>query len=374
MKNIFKLTVEYVIRHLKLNIPCVKMADILLRDQRNERYEGAKDLLRSVYAPADFTGIKQQKEIKYQYNLQIIVPMYNVKRYIAQCLDSILHQETSYTYRIFVVDDGSTDGSLEYVKNTYQDDRIVLISKKNEGTASARNLAIAEILAEYVMFIDADDMLKPGAITKLLDVAYREKADVVEGGYEVLRKKIISSHCHLDEVVEEPCGSLWGFSWAKVFRGELFVDFSFPDKYWYEDTFISYLIYTKCKKAITISDVIYTYRNNIRGMSHIRRQDKKILDAFWIINLVIEEMLRREVIFSQSVYEQLLVSMLTSSKRMLCLSRELKKCVLSAYSEILDIHFTGFETRNSKMKAFEKVLRNNDYAKYSVITICMESL
>jgi len=374
MKNVFKVTAEYVIRHLKLNTPCVKLIDIFWKDQKIERYTGAKELLRSVYAPADFVGLKQKRKIRHQYNLQIIVPMYNVKRYIAQCLDSILNQDTSYTYRVFVVDDGSTDGSLEYVKNTYQDERIVLISKKNEGTASARNIAIQEIVADYVMFIDADDVLKQGAITKLLDVAYKENADVAEGGYEIFRKKTISTHCHPAAVVEEPCGYLWGFSWAKVFRGELFVDFCFPDKYWYEDTFISYLIYTKCKKTVTISDVIYAYRNNIRGMSHIRKRDKKILDAFWIINLVIEEMLRREVKFSQSVYEQLLVSMLTSSKRMLCLNRELKKCVLSAYSEILEVHFSGLQTKAHHMSTFEKVIRNNDYTKYSMLTICMESL
>ena len=347
MKNVIKMTIEYLIRHLKLNSLSVKLVDILFKDQINEKYTGAKELLRSVYAPADFVGIKHQRKIRRQYNLQIIVPMYNVKRYIGQCLDSILQQNTSYSFCVFVVDDGSTDGSMEYVKNRYQDSRIILISKSNEGTASARNLAIEEIFADYVMFVDADDKLKQGAISNLLDVAYRKNADVVEGGYEVFKKKVISTHCHYDDIVSEPCGYLWGFSWAKVFRSDLFSDFSFPDKYWYEDTFISYLIYTKCKTAVTIKNVIYSYRSNFRGMSHIRKQDnKKILDAFWIINLVIEEMIKRNVPFSQSVYEQLLVSMLTSSKRMLCLDTELKKCILSAYSEILDIYFKGFQSKS----------------------------
>lgn len=374
MNNMLKLTAEYVIRHLKLNVVCVKIVDSLMKNQVNERYMGARDLLRSVYAPADFVGLKQQRKIRHQFHLQIIVPMYNVKRYIAQCLDSILNQDTSYTYRVYVVDDGSTDGSLEYVKNFYQDERLVLISKENGGTASARNTAIEEIVADYVMFIDADDVLKQGAISKMLDTAYSEDADVIEGGYEVFRNKVISTHCHQNEKVKEPCGNLWGFSWAKVFRGELFSDFCFPDKYWYEDTFISYLIYTKCKNAVTISDIVYSYRNNASGMSRIRKRDKKILDAFWIIDLVIEEMLRRNVTFSQNVYEQLLVSMLTSSKRMLCLNREQKKCVLSVYSEMLHVHFRDFKTNSLKMQAFERVVRNNDYTKYSVLTICMESL
>lgn len=374
MRNIFKLATEYIIRHLKLNNVLVRLTDRWIGDSNNERYDGAKDLLRSVYTPADFRGLTYLRKVNRLYHLQIIVAMYNEKNYISQCLNSILEQDTAYTYRIYVVDDGSTDGSYDFVKENYQDERIVLISMKNGGAASARNAAIEEMVADYIMFIDADDRLKQGAVTKLLDAAYSEGADVVEGGYDVFRKRVHAVHCHKNEAVQEPCGNLWGFSWGKVFLSDLFRDFCFPEQYWYEDTFISYLIYTKCKKAVTIEDCVYSYRNNIRGMSRIRKNNKKILDAFWIINLVIEEMLRRRVVFSQGVYEQLLISMLTGAKRMICLDEEQKRCVLSAYSEILQLHFTDFKTNNKQMKVFEKVIRNNDYRKYRILTICMESM
>lgn len=369
-----KLIMEYVIRHFKLNAVCVGMVDTLLRDQKRKREEGARGILQRAYMPARFQRMQRKRTIDHRYHLQIIVPMYNVKKYIIPCLNSILNQETAYSYCVYVVDDGSTDGSLEKVRNFFPEGKIVLISKKNEGTASARNAALEEMVADYVMFVDADDMLKPGAVTKLLDAAYRADADVVEGGYEVFRGRVRSTHCHREERLEEACGMLWGFSWAKVFRGELFCDFRFPDHYWYEDTFLSYLIYTKCDCAVTIRDVIYSYRSNLRGVSRIRKEEKKILDAFWIIILVIEEMLHRNVFFSQNVYEQLLVSMLTSSKRMLCLNQKLRRCVLSAYSEILEMYFPEFETEKTKMQVFEKVLRNNDYRKYRMLAVCMENM
>lgn len=374
MVNVFKQIVEYVIRHLRLNSVCVKLVDKLLKDRVQGSYYGAKELLRGVYEPADFSCEKQRREVERKYNLQIIIPMYNVRHYIGRCLESVLCQETKYSYIVYVVDDGSTDGSEEQVRSMCSDDRVILITKSNGGTAAARNLGMEKIVADYVMFIDADDMLKQGAVESLLDTAYREDADVVEGGYEVFRKKVIKKVTHEDEIVKAPCGKLWGFSWGKVFRGELFTDFWFPENYWYEDTFISYLFYTKCKRTVTISDIVYLYRHNMRGMSHIRKNEKKLLDAFWIINLVIEEMYRQGVPFSGNIYEQLLVSISTSSKRILFLDRDLRTCVLSAYAEILHTHFEEYRTETENMKVFEKVLRNNDFRKYCYIVICMESL
>ena len=374
MVNLLKQTAEYVVRHLRLNSVCVKLADKLLADRAQTPYYGAKELLRGIYEPADFSREKQYREIERKFNLQIVIPVYNAHRYIGKCLDSILMQETKYTYVIYVIDDGSTDGSKELVRNSYSDDRIVLITKSNGGAASARNLGIEKIVADYVMFIDADDLLKQGAVECLLDTAYREDADVVEGGYEVFRRRVIRKVIHKDEKVENPCGKLWGFSWGKVFRGALFADFWFPENYWYEDTFISYLVYTKCHRAVTISDIVYSYRHNMRGMSHIRKREKKLLDAFWIINLVIDEMCRREVPFSQNIYEQLLVSISTSSKRILFLDRDLRRCVLSAYSEMLHTYFEGYHTEAGRMEVFEKVVRNNDFRKYCYIVICLESL
>lgn len=374
MVNVFKQTAEYVIRHLRLNSVCVNLADKLLEDRVQEPCYGAKELLRGVYEPAGFSSEKQRRVMERRYNLQIVIPMYNVRRYIGKCLDSILSQKTKYTYVIYVVDDGSTDGSEEQVQNLYSDGPIVLITKSNGGAASARNLGMEKIVADYVMFMDADDLLKQGALERLLDTAYREDADVVEGGYEVFKTKTIKEVTHENETVEEPCGKLWGFSWGKVFRGALFTDFWFPENYWYEDTFISYLVYTKCKHAVTISDIVYSYRHNMRGMSHIRKREKKLLDAFWIIHLVIDEMCRRGVPFSQNIYEQLLVSISTSAKRTLFLERELRKCILSSYAEMLHTYFEGYRTDAENMKVFEKVIRNNDFRKYRYVVICLENL
>ena len=369
-----KRIIEYAIRHLKLNRVFIKWIDKLVKDQINMNYSGAGDLLRAVCEPVSSTKKDTEKIINRQYNLQIVIPMFNVKKYVKECIDSILNQSTHYTYIIYAVDDGSSDGTDHLIKTLYHnDERIHYIRKENEGAAAARNAGLESLVADYVMFVDADDRLKEDAINNLLDVAYKESADVVEGGYELFRKKTVSKRVHTDAVISEACGKLWGFSWAKVFRSELFTDIRFPDKYWYEDTYVSYLIYTRCQSAVTISQIVYCYRNNMKGMSHIR-VNKKNMDAFWIIKYILDEMKRRNIQFTQNIYEQMIISISTSTKRVLYMKKNLRRCLLAAYSEIMHDNFEESRTENDSLKVFEKVIRNNDFRKYRYLAICLEDL
>ena len=91
------------------------------------------------------------------YKLSVIIPVYNVENYLRECLDSITNQ-TVKDIEIICIDDGSTDNSPNILKE-YQkkDSRIKIITKKNGGQASARNLGIKEAQGEYIAFIDASD-------------------------------------------------------------------------------------------------------------------------------------------------------------------------------------------------------------------------
>ena len=103
--------------------------------------------------------------------VSVIIPVYNVSRYLPQCLDSV----TSQTYQnleIVIVDDGSTDGSGSICAHyAERDDRILLIRSENKGLASARNLGLGSICGEYISFIDSDDWVEPHMIEKLLEAA-----------------------------------------------------------------------------------------------------------------------------------------------------------------------------------------------------------
>ena len=93
--------------------------------------------------------------------VDIVVPVYNVEKYISDCLDSLLAQ-TMKDIRIICVNDGSTDESLDIV-NRYaeKDSRIIVINQKNGGRSAARNAGLRKVTAPYVMFCDSDDYYLP---------------------------------------------------------------------------------------------------------------------------------------------------------------------------------------------------------------------
>ena len=111
--------------------------------------------------------------------VSIIVPIYNVERYLNRAIDSILKQ-TFTDYEIILINDGSTDNSFsiaqEYVEK--YPERIRLITQKNAGLSAARNRGIDEALGEYVCFIDSDDFIKPDMIERLYNQISSKKADM----------------------------------------------------------------------------------------------------------------------------------------------------------------------------------------------------
>ena len=113
--------------------------------------------------------------------LSVIIPVYNVDKYVAQCLDSVLDQNFEFNdYEIIVVNDGSTDGSLAIVQDyANKHKHIKLIDKKNGGVGSARNCGMDHAQGTYIYFIDSDDYLIPNSLNVLVDTCERHKLDVL---------------------------------------------------------------------------------------------------------------------------------------------------------------------------------------------------
>ena len=115
--------------------------------------------------------------------VSLIVPVYNAEKFIGTCLDSVLAQ-TMADFEVIVVDDGSSDGSLELCEGyARKDARIKVLHKGNGGVSSARNFGLEKAVGEWVFFLDADDRLKPDALSSM--VARSVDAELVFGGYEV---------------------------------------------------------------------------------------------------------------------------------------------------------------------------------------------
>ena len=117
--------------------------------------------------------------------VSIVVPVYNVEKFIEECLNSVLAQ-TYQSYEIVLVNDGSTDNSLEICcKFQKQDSRVKVFSKVNGGLSSARNYGITKSTGEYIIFLDPDDYwINPTALEQLVKVANETKCDVVRGEFK----------------------------------------------------------------------------------------------------------------------------------------------------------------------------------------------
>ena len=128
--------------------------------------------------------------------ISIIVPVYNVEKYLSRCLDSILVQ-TYRDFELILVDDGSTDrsGAIcdEYAS---RDERIKLIRQSNQGLSVARNVGLDAARGDYIGFVDSDDYIHPETYQILLDALLKYDADLSVCGFNYVCENVIEDLCH----------------------------------------------------------------------------------------------------------------------------------------------------------------------------------
>lgn len=111
--------------------------------------------------------------------VSIIVAAYNIEKYIYKCIDSI-RKQTFKDIEIIIVNDGSTDSTLNIIRNlALKDSRIRIIDKKNEGLIEARKSGLDVANGEYILFVDGDDWLELDALEKLYNNAINNNSDIV---------------------------------------------------------------------------------------------------------------------------------------------------------------------------------------------------
>ena len=127
--------------------------------------------------------------------LSIIIPVYNVEPYIRTCLESIFSQGlTDDTYEIIVVNDGTTDRSMEKISDLiHHHNNIITINQENQGLSVARNNGFLQATGEYILFLDSDDFLIDGALPLLLERTMSSKPDISVADFISLRKIDVST-------------------------------------------------------------------------------------------------------------------------------------------------------------------------------------
>ncbi|WGI47494.1 glycosyltransferase family 2 protein [Lactiplantibacillus plantarum] len=249
-----------------------------------------------------------------RYDLDIIIPVYNVESYLQTCLNSVIDQQTKYSYRTIIVDDGSTDKSSEIIEKFSGNASVLIIKQKNRGVSVARNAGLDCVDARYVLFVDSDDILSDGAVEMLLDKAFENNADIVEGGFDTFNDGKTVSHTKRITGLST-VSSLSGFPWGKVIRASYFKNLSFPAGYLFEDTIFGFILYQLVQTVYTINEQVYKYRLNEKGLNLNSKQTPNRVDSFWVTIQILSELDKFGICPSESLYTLLLQQISMNFKR-----------------------------------------------------------
>lgn len=203
--------------------------------------------------------------------LSVIVPVYNVEKYLKRCLESILVQSWN-DYEIILVDDGSTDSSAQICDLYAEKYKMIrVIHKENKGLSDTRNRGIEKASGEYVYFPDSDDWLEPNTFSELSDVIEELTYDIISFNREFVTSeedKLISAKSRIQKLSGKQAllemlnqGDVTGFANDKIYRKKLFLDndIEFPVGKYYEDLGTNYKLFLKATKVYVTNQKYYHY-------------------------------------------------------------------------------------------------------------------
>lgn len=228
--------------------------------------------------------------------ISIVVPIYNIKDYLSRCLDSIKSQSFA-DFICYCVNDGSTDGSGEIIKQFLNDNRFHLLNKPNGGLSDARNFALNQIESEYVLFVDGDDYLEPDLLKKAIEQLENSKSDILafcyyqhymDGSKEMIHLNKPNGTYKL-ESNKELLALTPNAAWNKFYRTRLFKDnnIEYPKGYRYEDLGTTPKLLLKANSIDYLDTPLYNYIVN-RPDNITSKVDNKIYDIFNMCENILE--------------------------------------------------------------------------------------
>ena len=240
--------------------------------------------------------------------ISVIIPVYNVEKYLRECLDSLLNQ-TFKDIEIICVNDGSTDGSLN-ILNEYasKDSRFIIINQNNQGLSAARNNGLNVAKGDYVAFLDSDDyILNSDYFEKLYNACEKHNADIavasiIRGNdkkskyiFKVEKEEIGDSFIDKLKICDVPDSN---YVWNKLYKREslLATGITFPVGKLYEDLYYTHKVLYYVDKLVSVPNVSIFYRKRSDSIvktkniqANIDRQigDRKVTKKYKFLGLTL---------------------------------------------------------------------------------------
>lgn len=221
--------------------------------------------------------------------VSVVVPIYNVEKYLIHCVQTIQHQSYK-NIEIILVDDGSPDncGRIcdEFAK---QDQRVKAIHKQNGGLSDARNAGIDIAAGDYITFIDSDDFIMPDMIETLMNLITDKNTDIAQCNYTRRQDD------HIEKIKQDPdlknqCkvysenrmlaylkdNKIMTMAWGKIYKMSLFHNIKFPVERLHEDVFTTYKLVHEANSVAVTDYVGYIYRMNDNSITTSKFTPKKL--------------------------------------------------------------------------------------------------
>ncbi len=210
--------------------------------------------------------------------ISVVVPIFNAAEYLDEALDS-LRRQSHTRFEAILVDDGSTDGSIEKCRRYAEtDSRFHILTGENRGVSAARNLGIENASGDWIVFMDADDMYYPESLRPMLEAALRTEAQIVAGRYTMGARmrppqgdnsvelmtadEAIITGLYQKQILNNPWGMLFKASYLRCENAPRFRDGR------YEDLDFFYRVFERVNSIAILNLTVYFYRDNPNSFIH----------------------------------------------------------------------------------------------------------
>lgn len=221
--------------------------------------------------------------------ISVIIPFFNAEKYLDECLNSILKQ-TFKCFEVILVNDGSTDSSVEIVNKYKNDDRIKLIEKKHTNAGDARNAGMREAKGEYLYFLDADDFVNNQLFEIIYKFAKKNELDVAVFGsewiddktkirktipYSVKENLIVKPIFNIDDVKDDILRIFVGWPWDKIYKRSFINDceITFQSLHHSNDTYFVLMSLCCAKRISYLNKIMVTHRTNNESSLEYNREE-----------------------------------------------------------------------------------------------------
>ncbi len=364
---------------MRLIVPIIYFPSVKMRAE--EARKEVKNLCeeRELFSQKDIVNLKTDEKV----DLSVVIPVYNVEKYLKNCLESVVRQDTKYCFEVIAVDDGSTDGSSEILQEYEQKyDFFQVITQENQGLSGARNTGINHAQGQFITFIDSDDSIENTYIEKMLGLAIQKDADITmcsirefdvvsQNTLKVIRHENIS----LKNGIKDEILNIKGYAWGKIYKRKLWEKIRFPVGFLFEDAIIRTIVMRLCQSFEFIDEALYVYtvrQDSLSRKSKEKRKSTKYLEQYFMLEKILKlsekiGLLKDNVLYKIALYE--LGTCLWLRTRYF--DEKIKKAIFVLSCDLMDEYRREDAELSFEYRYLEKAFENRSFGLWKMMGIYM---